>query len=366
MRLNVEREAIQAGIMTVIKSLPSKPTMAILEGIYLETVESGLLLRCSDLSLQIDCIIPATIEEEGAAVLPGRLFSEFIRKIKSDTIDMDKSARTMKINAGRAHTSLQCMDPKEFPDMATGDEVLSIPLPQKLCRDMIRQTVIAIATEDSKPILTGILCEVKDGQFSMVALDGYRLALRQMPLSAEYPEKEFVVPGKSMMDISRTLQDGDEIMEMQFSNTHLLIDLGHTRIVSRLLEGNFIKYRGLLPVEHQTRVRVNREELLESIERASLLSREGGNNIARFEIRENTLKILATSPAGKLEEEMDVHLNGEPLEIAFNAKYFSDLLKVLDDEEIYLDMNNSVSPCVARPIQGNAYYYLVLPVRIFQ
>jgi DNA polymerase-3 subunit beta len=366
MKCTIETEQLQAGLMTVIKSLSSKPVLPVLEGIYLETTTEGLLLRCSDMSLQIECLLPAVIEEEGTTVLPGRLFTEFVRKVKSESIELLFSDRTMHIRAGRAKTKLQSLDHNEFPNMETNGDIITLPIPQQVCKDMIRQTVFAVAAEDTKPILTGILCEVRENCLSMVALDGFRLALRKHLLDSAYEEKEFVVPGKSMMDIARTLQDTNDNMFLQFSKTHLLIDLGHTRLVSRLLDGNFIKYKGLLPSEHISRIRVNRDALFESIERASLLSREGGNNIVRFQVLEGLLRIIANSPKGHFEEELEIHLNGEEVEIAFNARYLSDLLKALPDEEVFMDMNNSVSPCVVRPVQGDAFYYLLLPMRIFK
>ncbi|MDL2258758.1 DNA polymerase III subunit beta [Eubacteriales bacterium OttesenSCG-928-K08] len=365
MKLSVDIKTLNSGLATVIKSLSSKPTMPVLEGIYMEATNEGLLLRCSDLSLQIDCLIPAIVEEEGCAVLPGKLFAEFCRKLNGELVDMQLDARKMSIKAGRARTQLQCHDPKEFPYMEVNKEINSLQIPQNVLKEMIRQCVFATATEDSKPILTGVLCEFKEDLFSLVALDGFRLAIRKYALRSKMEEHEAVVPSKSFVEISRTLIDSDEKVKVVFSHTHLLVDMGHTKIVSRLLEGDFIKYRGILPTDHITRVRVNREELLESIDRAMLLAREGSNNLVRFNVEAELMRIFANSPVGRLEEEVPVHLNGDPLEIAFNARYFNDVLKTLTDEEIYLDMNNNVSPCVVRPTQGDAYYYLILPVRIF-
>lgn len=365
MRLVLDVKTLNAGIATVIKSLSSRPAIAVLEGIYLSATQEGLLLRCSDLSLQIECLIPANVEEEGQTVLPGRLFSEMARKLSGDTVDMKLDGRTMQLKAGRARTTLQCMDPKDFPDMAMTGKTCTMRMPQNVFKDMIRQTVFATAQEESKPILTGVLCELHENSFTMVALDGFRLALRRYLMDKSFEHREAVVPAKSFVEISRTLLDTDEAVEVFFSPTHLLIDMGHTRIISRLLDGDFIRYKSILPSEHITRVRVNREELLDSIDRAILLAREGNNNLVRFSVAEDTLKLFANSALGRIDEEVAIHLNGEPIEIAFNARYFCDVLKTLSDEEVFLDMNNNVSPCVVRPVQGEAYYYLILPVRIF-
>lgn len=365
MQLTIDIKSLQAGIAVVIKSLSSKPALPVLEGMYLSATKEGLLLRCSDLSLQIDCIVEADVMEEGAVVLPGRLFSEIIRKLNEETLDIRQDDRTLFLKAGRSKMNLQCTDANEFPDMFLSGEKHAVSLPQIQFKEMIRQTVFATAQEESKPILTGVLCEVKGHAFNMVALDGFRLALRHTNIQAELQEMEVVVPAKSMLEISRTLSDAEDPLNIEFSSNHLSIDLGHTKIISRLLDGDFIKYQSILPTQHTSRVRVNRHSLMDSIDRAMLMAREGTNNLIRFSISEGILQILANSAMGRVEEDVEIDLNGENLEIAFNAKYFSDVLKSLTDEEIFLDLNNNVSPCVVRPIQGDAYYYLILPVRIF-
>ena len=365
MKLLMDVRTLNAGIATVIKSLSSKPALPVLEGIFLSAEEGGLRIRCTDLSLQIECLVEATVEETGKIVVPGRLFAEMCRKLGEGTVDLRLEARTLTIKSGRVRTTMQCMDPKEYPDMAVVGKTTSLTLPQGALKDMVRQTVFATAQEETKPILTGVLCEIEGREFTTVALDGFRLALRRYPIDTVAEHKEAVVPSKSFVEISRTLPDDEAPVEVQFSATHLLIDMGYTRIISRLLDGDFIRYKSILPSDHATRVRVNRCELLESIDRAMLLAREGNNNLVRFSVSSDTVKISANSAVGRIDEEVPIHLNGDPIEIAFNARYFSDVLKVLDDEEVFLDMNNNVSPCVVRPVQGDEYYYLILPVRIF-
>jgi len=365
MKLIMDVRTLNAGIATVVKSLSSKPAIPVLEGIYLSASAEGLRLRCSDLSLQIETVVEATVEEEGKTVVPGRIFAEMCRKLQDGTVDIRLDGRTMLLKSGRVRTTLQCADAKDYPDMAVVGKTTSLTLPQGAFKDMVRQTVFATAQEETKPILTGVLCEMDGSEFTTVALDGFRLALRRFPVEGSYEHKEAVVPSKSFVEIARTLPDDEAPVEVQFSSTHLLIDMGYTRIISRLLDGDFIRYKSILPTEHATRVRVNRNELLDSIDRAMLLAREGNNNLVRFSVTEDSIKLFANSALGRIDEEVPIHLNGDPIEIAFNARYFCDVLKVLDEEEVFLDMNNNVSPCVVRPVQGDAYYYLILPVRIF-
>lgn len=365
MHLRVEVKSLQAGLATVIKSLSSRPSLPILEGIYICATPEGLLLRCSDLTLQIDSILPAEIEEEGAVVLPGRLFSEMARKLDGDMVEISLDDKAVVLRAGRSNMRLQYMEAREFPDMVDGRDAVHLSMEQSKLKDMIRQSAFATAQEETKPILTGVLCELEGNAFNMVALDGFRLAMRKAILDQYYTRMEAVVPAKSLVEISRTLLDTEDPVQISFSKTHLSLDLGYTKIISRLLDGEYIKYQAILPSEHKTRVLVNRLELLESIDRAILLAREGNNNLVRFTVEGEFIQLFANSALGRMDENIPITLNGEPVQIAFNARYFSDVLKALQDEDIYLDMNNNVSPCVIRPVQGDSYYYLILPVRIF-
>jgi len=366
MQITIDTKTLNAGIATVVKALSSHAALPILEGILLTAADDGLLLKCSDLALQIECRLPAAVMETGSAVVPGRLFSEMARKLPEEEASITVFDKTLQLTCGRAKSSMQCMEAGDFPEMPFHGETYSITLPQNRFKDMIRQTVFSTAQEESKPILTGVLMELNESGLTMVALDGFRLALRRAAMQGAVSEaRAAVVPAKSMNDIARTLLDTDENVTLTFTRTHVLVDMEHTKVTARLLEGDFIPYKQILPTEHQSRVHVNRKELLESIERAMLLAREGNNNLVRFSITIDQIKLFANSAIGSIDEAVPVQLTGPDIEIAFNARYFSDVLKALDDETIYLDLNNSVSPCVVRPVQGDAYYYLILPVRIF-
>lgn len=364
MHFYMETKTLHAGLAAVNKALSAHPAMPILEGIYLEATDRGVLLRCSDLSLQIECLLPATVEEYGDTVVPGRLFSEMVRKMSEDTIDFVLSEQTAQLKCGRVKTVMQCMDPDEYPQMAVMGQQVCFRVEQNILRDMIKRTVFSTAQDESKPILTGVLMQTLEQELTMVALDGYRLALCKAELKDTCEKNSAVVPARSLQEIARALQDSDEPVEIHMTQTHILVDLQHTKITVRLLDGDFIRYEQMLPKEHATRVRINRSALYESIDRAMLMAREGNNNLVRFQFEQENMKINSNSSVGQIDEELSVDLMGEPIKIAFNARYFSDVLKVLDDEELYLDMKNNISPCVVRPIQGSAFYYLILPVRI--
>ncbi len=365
MRFTIDTAQLNAGISTVTKALAVKTTIGILEGVYIHAEGNNVLLRCTDLSLQIETVLPAAVEEEGAIVLPGRLFSEMARRFPGETTLISSEGRSAYLESGRSKTTIQGEPADEYHSMPEVKNEYSVTIKKRSLKDMIRSCIFATAQDDTKPVLTGVLMELENNSMSLVALDGYRLAIRneEVPEQPEY--KKAIIPAKSLVEISRILEDTEESINVVFSSTHVLIDIEYTRIKTRLMEGEFIKYKQILPVGQSTRVRIDRTELLGAIERVALMAREGKSNLIRFSFASDTAKLSANSGVGHSTEELDVNILGSDLDIAFNAKYFSDVLKVLEDKEVFLDMNNSINPCVIRPIQGNAFYYLILPVRTF-
>ena len=238
-------------------------------------------------------------------------------------------------------------------------------MPQGVLRDMIGRTLFAIAVDESRPILTGCLLEIGQQELRVVALDGFRLALRKEPIVGPQEPVCAVVGGKILGDISKTLGEGEDPVAIRVSRSHIQLEIGKTRIVARLLEGEFIRYRQILPEEWQTRITVGRADLGSAIDRASLIAREGKNNLVCFKIDGGELLVTSNSESGDVEERMPISTEGKDLTIAFNVRYITDVLKALSDDEVYMRFNSNVSPCVVCPTQGDAYLYLVLPVRVF-
>jgi len=210
------------------------------------------------------------------------------------------------------------------------------------------------------------MMEFSEGGATLVALDGYRLALRREDTEAfSGSASNMIIPARSLLEIARILPEEGEAVKMLFSRTHIMTDIGSTNITARLMEGEFIKYKQILPDSHITRVRVNRKELMDGIDRVALMARESKSNLIKFTIANSLINITANSEIGRSVEDVEASIMGGDIEIAFNARYFTDVLRVLDEDEIYLDMTNNISPCVVRPVQGEGFYYLILPVRIF-
>jgi len=238
---------------------------------------------------------------------------------------------------------------------------------------MINHVHFAVALDESKPILTGCLIEVEPTEMRMIALDGYRMAINREAGSFETPDGKklaVVVPGKVMTDLSYMMKEEDAPCQFTFSDSRMKAEFGNTKVCSVLLAGEFIDYNRILPKEFATEVKVNRQDLMNAIDRASLMAREGKNNLIRLLIgtekgNEERMIVSSNADKGNINENIEIEINGDPLNIAFNARYISDVIKNIDNEEICMKFNSSVSPCIITPLEGNQYLYLILPVRVF-
>ena len=252
---------------------------------------------------------------------------------------------------------------EDYPMLPTINEDLKVEVPQNLLKNMIKGTSFAIAQDEARPILQGILFEVKDKQLNLVALDGYRLAIRNELLDIDN-DIEVVIPGKTLNEVSKILEDNSDLVEITFTNNHILFNLKTTKVISRLLEGKFVNYNSLLPQEHKLIVNVKKQELQNGIERASLMAKDGNSNLIKLDVQEDILIITSNSQLGKVREEVAINLQGEEVQIAFNSRYLLDVLKNMEEEEIVMEMTSGITPCVIKGKNMNNSKYLVLPVRL--
>ena len=255
------------------------------------------------------------------------------------------------------------MNPSDYPMLPMINEDITVEVPQNLLKNMIKGTSFAIAQDEARPILQGILFEVKDRQLNLVALDGYRLAIRTEVLDIDN-NIEVVIPGKTLNEVSKIIEDNSDIVKITFTNNHILFNLNNTKIISRLLEGKFVNYLSLLPQEHKLLVNVNKQELQNGIERASLMAKDGNSNLIKLDIQDETLVITSNSQLGKVREEVAINLQGEGVQIAFNSRYLLDVLKNMEEEEVVMEMTSGITPCVIKGNNMNNAKYLVLPVRL--
>jgi DNA polymerase-3 subunit beta len=361
-----EKQKILEGISIVQKAITGKSTMPILEGIYINTNKSTLTLIGSDMDVSIQTSVDATIVEEGSIVIDAKIFGEIIRKLPNSTIKIETiENQLIKITCEKSVFDVVYMNTNEFPELPEINENLTISVNQNILKNMIKGTSFAIAQDETRPILQGILFEVKNKNLNLVALDGYRLAIRNEFLDTDI-NMEVVIPGKTLNEVSKILEDVDDIVDITFTNNHILFNLEKTKIISRLLEGKFINYNSLLPQEHKLLVNINRQELQNAIERASLMAKDGNTNLIKLDLQQDNLVITSNSQLGKVREEISIKLQGEDIQIAFNSKYLLDVLKNVESDEVIMKMTSGISPCVIEEKNNENAKYLVLPVRLMR
>jgi DNA polymerase III subunit beta len=364
MKFTCEKSVLQNSISTVQKAVTGKSTMPILQGILINVLDNEIILSASDKDLSIETKFATEVFENGSIVVDAKLFGEIIRKLPNDVIQINTIGNnTVEIICQKSKFNLIYMNADDFPEMPKINEDMLFKVSQKILKNMIKGTIFATAQDETRPILTGILFEVKNDKLNLVALDGYRLAL-----ISEYINNEnaisVVIPGKTLSEVSKILNDDDIDVNITFTPNHILFSLNETRIISRLLEGEFIKYSSIIPNEFNLKIITKRDELISCLERASLLAKEGNTNLIKLSIEDDNMVITSNSQLGMVREEINIILQGQPLQIAFNSKYLIDVLKNMEDEEISMEFSSSVSPCIIKNKEKDNCTYLVLPVRL--
>lgn len=366
MHIYCRQDLLLNSINTVLKACSTKTTLPILECIFIQATNSKLTLVGNNLELGIESTIPAEVIEEGFIALEAKIFSEIIRKMPGETIEISSNDSFMtSIVSEKSKFQIAGQSGKDFPALPNVEKRNSCKLNQLLFKDMIRQTIFSVAQDETRPILTGEMLQIKNNSFNMVSVDGYRISYRKAYLSIENGEVEVVIPGKTLAEVSKILstEEQDEVA-IYFEDKHVLFDLGDSKVVSRLLEGEFLKYEQVFSSDYETKILLNKRNFLMSIERAALISREGKKNPIKIEIDGDKMIITSNTELGTSREELDVVLEGKELVIAFNPRYLIDALKAIDDEEVYIHFISSLTPCIIKPKDGDDYKYLILPIRV--
>jgi DNA polymerase III subunit beta len=366
MRILCSRENLAYGVQVVQRAVSSKSTLPILSGILIKTENNRLNLTATDLELGIHCSIPVQVIEEGSAVLPARLFSEIVRKLPDSPIEleMDPGSKTLTVHYNPSQFTLNGMDPDEYPLIPEMDENINISLKAPIYKSMVKQIAFASASDENRPIFTGILFIVENDVIKMVATDTHRLAYRTSTTETENELPwQSIIPAKALVEVSRLLKDEDQTIQISMTENQVLFRFGEISLISRLIEGQFPNYKQVIPTSCKTKVRINTRALLEAVERASLLAKDG-SNVIKLKSQESVLIVTSTSSElGKVYEEVSIEIQGEEAQIAFNSRYLIDALKVIDSEEILIELTGSLSPGIIRPVEFNNYIYLILPVR---
>ena len=366
MKFNCSKESLMGALNIAQKAVSSKTTLPILEGILFSVQDNNLLLRSTDLEIGVEVSIPAEVQQEGAIVLSSTITGELIRKMSgSDVFFESDDHNQMKIECLLSNFTLKGLATDEFPDFPEIIEDHIFSIESSVLRELIKGTLFSVATNENIPVLTGVKIELQGNDINLIALDGYRLALRSGKIKESLEEDlSVIIPSKSLSEINKVLSNYTGEVIVKFSKNQIFFQMDNTQFTSRLLEGEFINYKQIIPVEKTTQVRVNRRLLLESSERAALLAREGKNNLIKMDFNQDQLILTSNADIGDVFEIIPIVNSGESLKIAFNSKFLIDALRVIDGEEFIMDMTTSVGPGVLLPAEGNDFIYLILPVRV--
>lgn len=365
MKIICLKENFTEAINIVQKAVSTRSTMPILDGILIEADER-VKLTGYDLETGIECSFDADVIEKGSIVINSKMLGEIIKKLPEEMVKFEAgTGNTVVIESGNAHFSIKGLDSEGYPKIPVVEDYEKIVIPQNKLREMVHQTIFAVSNDESRPVLNGCNIRCAEGVIEMVAIDGFRLALRRNDVDGDIPEVSFIVPGKSLNEAGRITDNSKEAVEIYKSTNHIMFDTGNVKMVSRLIAGEYMNYNSIIPKTAETTITVSPEFLLSAIERASLIIT---TDERKFPVRlmtsdDDRLIISSNTEVGSVREEVPIVLTGNKIDIDFNPKYFIDALKVIDEEEVSISFNGNMGPCVIRPIEGNAFAYLVLPLR---
>jgi DNA polymerase III subunit beta len=378
MKFIIQRDRLVQSVQDVMKAVSTRTTIPILTGIKIVATNEGVTLTGSDSDISIESFIPkeeagdeiVEIKQVGSIVLQAKFFSEIVRKLPKDTVEMEVEGHLQTvIRSGKSEFRLNGLDAEEYPLLPQISEENIFKINTDLLKAMIRQTVFAVSTSETRPILTGVNWKVEQGELTCIATDSHRLAFRKARVETENSDTyNVVIPGKSLNELSKILDDHEEFVEIVITANQVLFKAKHLLFYSRLLEGNYPDTTRLIPTESKTNITINTKDFLHAIDRASLLARDGRNNVVKFSTLEaGVIEISSNSPEiGKVVEEVQSQsIEGEELKISFSAKYMMDALKSLEGTEMQISFTGAMRPFFMRPLHDESMLQLILPVRTY-
>lgn len=366
MKLYCEGLDLSDAVLKVIKAASNKTTNPILEGIKLVAEDETLTLLATDGELAIEKKIKADIKLEGQTVVPGKLFAEFVRKLTNEQIELSlNELNQLKLKYTDSEVYMQCLNVNEFPVVQQISNAQFFTVKQNEFKDLIDKTIFCVALDDTRPILKGCLLEVKGNEIKSIALDGYRMALAKKSLVDCSTELNVVVPGRSLSELSKLIDDTDEPLRILVQQNYLMAEVNSTKIITRLLGtgADYINYNQIIPSDFKTVIVLQKAQLQEALERVAILARASNDNSATFEFRDTLLTLQAKAEIGNVTEKVNISLNGEDLTISFDNFFVRESLQGIKDDFIKIQLNGPVNPCVIVPHSGDEYLYLILPIR---
>ena len=367
MKIICSKSSLLKSVSIALKAVPSKTTMPILECILMDATTNQIKFTTNDMELGIETIVEGTIEEKGKVALDAKIFYEIIRRLPDNDVTIktdDKYAATITCEKAKFNIPGKSGEDFAYLPMIEKDEPLTIS--QYTLKEMIRQTIFSIAVNENNKLMTGELFEIKNNCLKVVSLDGHRISIRKMPLKKDYSDRKVVVPGKTLSEVSKILSgEVDDQVSIYFTKNHILFEFDQTMVVSRLIEGEYFRIDQMLSSDYETKLKINKKEFLDCIDRATLLVREVDKKPIIINITDDDMELRIDSAMGSMNEEIDIEKEGKDIMIGFNPKFLIDALRVIDDETVTIYLVNPKAPCFIRDDEEN-YTYLILPVNINQ
>lgn len=365
MKIICTKNDLLKGVNIALRAVPVRSTMSILECILIDARETDIKLTANDMELGIETSISGDIIERGSIAIEARFLSDIVRKLPDSevTIETDDSYNAT-ISCEKSVFNIPGKSGEDFSYLPYIERDKHITLSQFALKETIRQTIFSIGDSESNKIMKGELFEVTNNNLKVVSLDRYRVSIRNVTLNNSYEPVSVIVPGKTLSEINKILSgEADSDVNVFFSENHIIFEFENTVVVSRLIDGEYFKINQMLSKDFQTKIEINKKELLDCIDRATLFVKEGNKNPVIFNITDGSLKINIVSPVGKMNEEIDINKEGSDIRIGFDAKFLIDALRVIDDEVLSMYYMNAKAPCTIKDDKEN-YIYLILPVNL--
>ena len=368
MKLSCEKRYLQEAAQTVVRAVSSRSTLPILSNILFEVGEDQALLSTSDLEIGIQRQLSLIVEEPGSTTIPARLFNEVLNNLPETVVTIESGERELiQVTCENSEYHLHGLPADEFPVIPEISATASVVLPQSLLRDMVRHTIFATSSDETRAILTGALLDVEGTLLRIVATDTHRLALRQGELPMEGPDTptSIIVPARALNEIARLLTDDEEAeVGIHIAENQVQFRIGETTLMSRLIEGQFPNYQRVVPADYEKVLTVNTALFRNAVRRCAIVAREDANKIIFRSSGQNLTLTAESQRAGRAQEEVAVELEGDPVEVAFNAQYLLEVLNVIDTEQIRFELGGALHPGALRPVGGADYVYVLMPMQI--
>lgn len=365
MKLVFNQADLADSVSIVMKAVPSKTTMPILQCIMIEASFNQIKFTANDMELGIETIVKGEIEEKGKIALDAKIFSDIIRKLPNNKVFIETNENDVAtITCEKAKFSIPGKSGDDFAYLPVIERNDFISISQFSLREIIRQTIFSIAVNENNKLMTGELFEIRNNVLKVVSLDGHRIAIRNLALSGECPDQKVVVPGKTLNEISKILSgEMDDMVNIYFAENYLLFEFSDTIVLSRLIDGEYFRIDQMLSSDYETKITINRQEFMDCIDRATLLVRESDKMPVIIDVTDGQMELRIDSSIGSMDEEIDIEKTGKDIIIGFNPKFLLDALRVIDDESISIYFVNAKAPCFIRD-EKSSYIYLILPVNI--